>query len=78
MRASHAKRIQRAATRYGLSAREIDVLLAVADGCTNGEVAEQLGLSPRTVQRHLERIFDKVGVRTRAGAVAVLLRGQDD
>jgi DNA-binding CsgD family transcriptional regulator len=53
-----------------LSARENEVLGWVAVGKTNGEIAAILGLSPRTIQRHLERIYDKLGVSTRTAAVA--------
>lgn len=52
----------------GLSEREIEVLCWVARGLTNKEVATKLGLSPRTVQTHLEHVFQKTGVATRAAA----------
>jgi DNA-binding CsgD family transcriptional regulator len=51
-----------------LSPREIDVLRLVADGSTNAEVGEALGISPRTVQKHLEHIFAKLGVHNRTAA----------
>ena len=46
------------------------MLALVARGDTNGQVAAALGLSPRTVQKHLEHIFDRLGVRTRAAVTA--------
>ncbi|MGH6900982.1 MAG: tetratricopeptide repeat protein, partial [Geminicoccaceae bacterium] len=52
----------------GLSEREVEVLRLVTAGLTNAEIAEQLFLSPRTVQAHLSRIYRKLGVRTRAEA----------
>jgi predicted ATPase/DNA-binding CsgD family transcriptional regulator len=52
----------------GLTAREIDVLLLVADGLSNGEIAERLVLSERTVHAHLRSIFDKLGVNSRTAA----------
>ena len=59
----------------GLSGREAEVLAWVVDGKTNGEVAAILGTRPRTVAKHLERIFRKLGVETRtAGTAAVLGR----
>lgn len=53
-----------------LSARELEVLAHVAGGKTNREVAEALSISQHTVGRHLENIFVKLGVRTRAAAIA--------
>src|SRR5689334_11540591 len=50
---------------------ELMVLACVAGGKTNAEVATHLFITVRTVKKHLERIFDKLGVRTRAAAVAV-------
>ena len=54
----------------GLTAREREVLRLVADGRTNREVARSLWISPFTVRRHLENTFEKLGVRSRAAAVA--------
>ena len=60
----------------GLSSRQAEVLALVARGDTNGQVAAALGLSPRTVQKHLEHIFDRLGVRTRAAVTARALGGR--
>jgi DNA-binding CsgD family transcriptional regulator len=54
----------------GLSTREGEVVRWVAGGKTTPEIATILGLSPRTVQTYLERVFGKLGVETRAAAVA--------
>jgi len=54
----------------GLSRREAEVLVWVAEGKTNPEVALILGLSPRTVQTYVDRIFRKLGVETRTAAAA--------
>jgi DNA-binding CsgD family transcriptional regulator len=51
-----------------LSPRERDVLALVARGKTNVEIAAVLSISPRTAQKHLEHIYDKLGIRRRAGA----------
>lgn len=52
----------------GLTDREVDVLRLVARGRTNKEVAGQLHLSPKTVGRHVENLYAKVGVSSRAAA----------
>ena len=53
---------------FGLTAREADVLLWVAKGKANRDIGEILGLSPRTVNKHLEQIYQKLGVENRASA----------
>jgi DNA-binding CsgD family transcriptional regulator len=53
-----------------LSVRELDVLRLVAEGNTSREIASALGISRHTVRRHLENTFAKLGVRSRAAAVA--------
>ncbi|RKS77650.1 DNA-binding NarL/FixJ family response regulator [Motilibacter peucedani] len=57
-----------------LSAREIEVLALVADGRSNKEVGEALGLSALTVKSHLARIARKLGTGDRAEMVVVALR----
>ncbi|HSL26472.1 MAG TPA: response regulator transcription factor, partial [Acidimicrobiia bacterium] len=52
----------------GLTDREVEVLRLVATGHTNRQVAESLFISPKTVGRHVENIYAKIGVSTRAGA----------
>ena len=52
-----------------LTARERDVLHWLAAGKTDREIAAILGVSVRTVQKHLERIYPKLGVETRTAAV---------
>lgn len=53
------------AGRFGLSRRELEVVKAVVEGCTNREVARRLGISEDTVKHHMTSIFDKLGVSTR-------------
>ncbi len=53
-----------------LSPREREVLDQVRQGRTNAEIGSTLFISPGTVKRHMDHIFDKLGVRTRAAAVA--------
>jgi len=57
-----------------LTPRETEVLSWVAKGKTNRDVAEILGMSPRTVNKHLEHVFEKLGVETRAAAAALASR----
>jgi DNA-binding CsgD family transcriptional regulator len=54
----------------GLTAREVEVLRLVAEGKSNREIAKALVLSDHTVRRHLQNIFNKIGVSSRAGATA--------
>ena len=61
---------------FGLSPRESDVLRLAARGGSNANIGTALGLSERTVQKHLERIMGKLGVHSRTGAVGVVL-GQE-
>jgi DNA-binding NarL/FixJ family response regulator len=59
--------------RLGVSPREAEVLYWIAEGKGNAEIAIILGTSLRTVEKHVERIFDKLGVDSRvAAAVAAL------
>jgi len=52
----------------GLTEREVDVLRLIARGHSNKSVAATLGISPKTVGHHVEHIYSKAGVTTRAGA----------
>ncbi len=53
-----------------LSPRQQQVLELMADGLTNSEIGEQLGVTERTVKAYAQELYDKLGVRNRAGAVA--------
>ena len=57
---------------YGLSCRETEVLIWLSKGKTNVEIAIILVMSKRTVEKHLEHIFVKLGVETRAAAAAMM------
>ena len=58
----------RAAWPCDLTDREVDVLRLTARGLSNRKIADELVVSPRTVETHLAHIYDKTGRRTRAGA----------
>ena len=60
--------------RLKLTEREAEVLLWISYGKSNADISEVLTVSPRTVQKHLERIFEKLGVETRAAAAAMAIR----
>jgi DNA-binding CsgD family transcriptional regulator len=65
-----AGRIVPALLEAGLTPREADVMELVARGASNRHAADQLGLSERTVQKHLEHVFAKLAVTTRSAAAA--------
>jgi HD-GYP domain-containing protein (c-di-GMP phosphodiesterase class II) len=66
--AGHAASRSRAGGPAGLTARESDVLGLLAQGLPNKGIAHRLGISPKTVGNHVERIYTKLGVSNRAGA----------
>lgn len=76
----HLRQLLRRAARRSLVAgrgesltpREREVLEAVAQGRTNGEVGRLLDISPETVRKHLENAYEKLGVHTRTAAAAAL------
>jgi DNA-binding NarL/FixJ family response regulator len=58
-----------------LTGREREIAVLIAAGRTNREVAEQLVLSPRTIEAHLRNIYGKLGVRSRVELARALPRG---
>ncbi|PHQ25014.1 DNA-binding response regulator [Marinobacter guineae] len=60
--------------RFELTLRESDVLLWIANGKTNREIGQILDMSPRTVNKHLEQVFRKLGVENRTAAAASAIR----
>lgn len=64
----------RTALPNDLTEREVEVLRLLARGLTNRQIADELVVSPRTVQHHVSHVFDKVGRRTRAGAAVFAMK----
>jgi len=60
--------------RFSLTGRESDVLLWIANGKTNREIGQILEMSPRTVNKHLEQVFRKLGVENRTSAAAAAIK----
>lgn len=63
----------RLSTVFGLTAREAEVLTWIANGKANRDIGAILELSPRTINKHLERIHKKLGVENRTAAAAMAL-----
>jgi len=61
----------------GLTAREGEVLSWLSKGKTNRDIAQILGLSPRTVDKHLEQIYSKLGVENRTAAAAIAVNARN-
>jgi ATP/maltotriose-dependent transcriptional regulator MalT len=59
---------------FGLTPRELEVLGQLAQGKTNKEIASVLGVSEKTIDRHVSNLFTKLGVNTRAAATALAYR----
>jgi DNA-binding CsgD family transcriptional regulator len=62
--------------RFGLTAREAETTLRLAAGASNKQIAAELGISPHTVRTHAERIFRKLGVKSRKALGLRLLNGR--
>ena len=63
---------------YAVTTREAEVLLWVARGKSNRDIGEILGLSPRTVNKHLEQIYQKLSVENRASAAIAVIKALDE
>jgi DNA-binding NarL/FixJ family response regulator len=61
-----------------LTARQAEVLRLVAEGKTDRQIAAELVLSEKTVGRHLQNIFARLRVSTRAAATAIAVRGSTE
>jgi DNA-binding NarL/FixJ family response regulator len=70
----HDLTAKRFAHCWSLTSREAEVLNWLCSGKTNRDIAQILGISPRTVNKHLDRIYEKMGVETRSSATAIAIR----
>ncbi|MCL4863316.1 MAG: HD domain-containing protein [Caldilineaceae bacterium] len=66
--AGHTQASRRRVWPAGLSDREVEVLILLTRGATNKEVAAELNISPKTAGHHVQHIYNKINVSTRAGA----------
>ena len=67
--AGHSESLgRRAANAGGLSTREVDVLRLAAKGLSTKDIAEKLFISPKTADHHIQHVYTKIGVSTRAAA----------
>jgi len=62
--------VKRPGNSHGLSERELEVVGLIARGSTNKAIADELFISPRTVERHVSNIFNKLDVSSRAAVTA--------
>lgn len=70
---SHKFNMSGVREQFGLTHREAEILMWVAYGKTNRQIGEVLAISPRTVNKHLDYVFIKLGVETRAAATAIAI-----
>ncbi|HET6854594.1 MAG TPA: AAA family ATPase [Pyrinomonadaceae bacterium] len=68
---SRGPRLSTKENSAGLTARQMDVLALMSDGCTNAEIADRLFISYKTVDHHVSAILAKLDARTRAEAVSI-------
>jgi len=59
---------------HSLTARQAEVLLWISHGKSNRDIGQILEISPRTVNKHVQQVFDKLGVANRAAASAKAVR----
>jgi DNA-binding CsgD family transcriptional regulator len=70
---SHKFNMSGVKEQFGLTHREAEILMWVAYGKTNRQIGEILEISPRTVNKHLDHVFIKLGVETRSAATAIAI-----
>ena len=60
----------------GLTVREVEILRRVTSGLTNRQLAEELGVSTRTIDAHLRSVYAKLGVKSRSAATRYAIEHQ--
>jgi two-component system, NarL family, nitrate/nitrite response regulator NarL len=73
--ASSAEKVERS-SRYGLTARELEVVSAIVAGHSNKEIAQKYSISEFTVKHHLTNVYEKLGVSTRLELAAFAMSRQ--
>ena len=73
LRGRQAQR-EKNAEDYGLTKRELEILQKTSQGLTNTQIAEELFISPKTVRKHIENIYQKLQVHNRVEAVNLAMR----
>jgi DNA-binding NarL/FixJ family response regulator len=72
LQTTRATTTPRAIKAYGLTGRETEVIHLLAEGRSNAQIGAELDLSPRTVEKHVEHILQKLGVKSRAAATRMV------
>lgn len=72
--AGHETVVARRRPPAGLTDREVEVLALVAEGCTNAQIAERLTISRRTAEHHVQHVYTKLGVSSRAAAAVFAMQ----
>ena len=65
-------------SRLGVTDRQAEVLSLIARGRTNAEISAELQISVSTVKRHLENLFERLGVRSRGALTALLIEDRTE
>ena len=60
----------------GLTSREVEIMRRVTSGLTNRQLAEELGISTRTIDAHLRSVYAKLGVKSRSAATRYAIEHQ--
>src|SRR5262249_44576336 len=68
---SRGPRPKTQANPYGLTARQLEILLLLAEGLHNAEIAERLSTTPKTVEHHITAILAKLNARSRVEAASI-------
>jgi DNA-binding CsgD family transcriptional regulator/tetratricopeptide (TPR) repeat protein len=64
------------ANRYGLTSRQLEILLLLAEGCTNADIASRLSIAPKTAEHHVAAVLAKLDVVSRQAAVTIARQQQ--